>query len=111
MSISYTIKDLEDLLKEVKYRYGLSEEEICEKVGVNPTYISQCRSRKKVSSKFYLNVKEEFPELKNSENDEVVISVLISYVAELLAWKNKTSVSVERAIIEKDVEYLKSRFS
>jgi uncharacterized protein YnzC (UPF0291/DUF896 family) len=56
----YSIKAFNDLIESIKTATKLSEEEICKQLKYNEGYISQVRTRKKVSAKFIDNLKREF---------------------------------------------------
>lgn len=57
----YSINELNLLISLVKSAFpNLTEESIAKGIGYNEGYISQCRSRDKVSKKFYENVQRSY---------------------------------------------------
>lgn len=64
----YSIDDLDNLIESIKKRTFLNEEQIATNLGYNEGYISQVRSRGKVSGKFIRALKRAHPETLQNAN-------------------------------------------
>lgn len=104
--------ELDDLVNRIVSTYNMTIYEISEAVGYNKTYISQCKSRNKVSNVFLYKLKSKFPEAGKAarpDNDlESTVSVLMERVAFLLSQlPGRSSAQIEREMIIKDAATLR----
>lgn len=100
-------KSVQELIRESR----LSVPKIAKATGIPaPTIYGWLSRGSKASYEDSLKVLAFINENQPGKNSEIegIISVLIDRVGELLAWKNGTSLTVEREKMQKDAEYLSS---
>lgn len=99
------------LIDRVKFTYRMTEKEIMKRIGYNDEYLSQTRSRGKVSDKFMQKLRLTFPEAGNvqppADDMTATVAVLIDRVSSLLSDRSGRSAQIERELIAKDAEELK----
>jgi uncharacterized protein YnzC (UPF0291/DUF896 family) len=104
----YSIEAFNDLIESIKTATKLSEEEICKQLKYNEGYISQVRTRKKVSAKFIDNLKREFAgSLQNAKTPEVMhttVQAVTMDTIKALAASNQTLSDANKRLA--DAHYL-----
>lgn len=103
------VAELEALLDKIRATYRLTDEQIAVKAGYSAGYIAQTLSRKSVPAKLIRALTKEFSDagkIDGVSELEAVLAVVVDRLSELCADKSGRSVSVERALIEKDAKEL-----
>lgn len=114
-----TSNELDDILKIIQAKTGLTLEQISQRVGYAKQYLSSARkmpseSVEKIKGRLSATFKNELnedPGVRLAEDDHALIVVLLSRVSELLAEKRGTSSVVEIELMKSDAQSLKKLHS
>jgi uncharacterized protein YnzC (UPF0291/DUF896 family) len=112
----YSITALNDLIESIKKATFLSEEEICKRMNYNEGYISQVRTRNKVSGKFIESLKREFANsLQNANSVREISEPSIDHESRRTLERTLENLSEDKirstAIIERLVTMLEKQIS